>query len=158
MSSISAWILSICGMVIISILVDIILPQKVLTKFVKSIVGILTVLVAFSPITNINLDNLNFTDMFSGVAVNDAFIENREEEKLSALKKSIESSISRNGYKNVEVCFEAEEENGLIKTVFVDLKKLVLSTEILNIDKYTNIVAIIKQFVSISEDKIIFYE
>ena len=158
MSSISAWILSICGMVIISILVDIILPKKVLTKFVKSIVGILTVLVAFSPITNINLDNLNFTDMLSGVAVNDAFIENREEEKLSALKKSIESSISRNGYKNVEVCFEAEEENGLIKTVFVDLKKLVLSTEILNIDKYTNIVAIIKQFVSISEDKIIFYE
>lgn len=158
MSLISSWILSICGMVLVGILVDIIMPQKKLAKFVKSIVGIFTVLVAFTPLTKVNLDNINLDGTLSGMEIDNTFVENREEEKLSSLKTSIESSIGQNGYKNVEIYFETEGNKGVIKTVFVDLKNLVLCTENLNINKYTNIVAIVKQFVSISEDKIIFNE
>lgn len=158
MSSISAWILSLCGMILVGLLVDIIMPQKVLTKFVKTIIGLFTLFMVVSPIASLDLNNLSVEKIFSTVEVDSNFVESREEEKLSALKKSIENTLNQNGYKNLKVNLEVNEENGLITGVFVDLKNLVLSNENLNIDKYTNIVTIVKQFVTISEEEIVFYE
>ena len=51
-----------------------------------------------------------------------------------------------------------EQEKLLIENVFVDLKNSVLSNKNMNINKYTNIIAIIKNLINIQEDSIIFYE
>ena len=52
--------------------------------------------------------------------------------------------------------FESKET--IIKNLFVDLRDLVITDKKLNIDKYTNITAIIKNVISIKEEQIIFYE
>lgn len=158
MEAISTWILSLCGMVLVGLLIDIIMPQKVLTKFVKTLVGVFTLFVAISPFTNFDINKFGLNDIFSSIQIDSGFINNREEEKVDAVKKSIEESLNNNGYKNVQIDLNINQENGLITGVFVDLKNLVLSGQNVNIDKYTNIVAIIKQFVTINEDKIVFYE
>ena len=54
--------------------------------------------------------------------------------------------------------FSIDNEKLLIKSVFVDLSKLVLSDKNLNINKYTNIVAIVRQFVNISQGQVVFNE
>ena len=82
----------------------------------------------------------------------------RNLEKIEAISSSIESSLDKNGYENVSVSFDIDSEKMLINTVFVDLSKLVLSDKNLNINKYTNIVAIVRQFVNINQGQVVFNE
>lgn len=160
MSEISSWILQITGVVLCSVLVEVLFPKGKLNKILKSVLAVFIVLVVVSPLKNIDIKNLNFSNMFDGLIIDKNFVEQREGEKIDGLEKTIEQNLEKNGYKGTKVnlvgSFNDEKLN--IETVFVDLSGLVLSDDSLNINKYTNIVAVIKNLVNVSEDKVIFYE
>ena len=158
MSQISSWLLSICGMIFISIIVEIILPNKKINSIVKTVVGIFTLLIIVKPISNIDLSKISFGNITSNISIDNKFVDLRNNEKMKALSTSIESSLDSNGYKNTTISFDVDYEKSLINTVFVDLSKLVLSSQNLNINKYTNIVAIVQQFVNIKEGQVVFNE
>ncbi|MBR2221338.1 MAG: stage III sporulation protein AF, partial [Clostridia bacterium] len=50
MSTISTWVLSIVGIIILSILVDLILPSGKTSSFIKNIFGYLIIVVILSPV------------------------------------------------------------------------------------------------------------
>ena len=101
---------------------------------------------------------INF--LYFNFIIDKNFVEQREGEKIDGLEKTIELNLEKNGYKGTKVnivgSFNDEKLN--IETVFVDLSGLVLSDDSLNINKYTNIVAVIKNLLNVSEEKVIFYE
>ena len=160
MSEISSWILQITGVVLCSVLVEILFPKGKLNKMLKSVLAVFIVLVVVSPLKNIDITNLNFSSIFDGLTIDKNFVELREGEKIDGLEKTIEENLEMNGYGNAKVnivgSFDDEKLN--IETIFVDLSGLVLSDDSLNINKYTNIVAVIKNLINVSEGKVIFYE
>lgn len=160
MSEILSWILQITGIVLCGVLIEVLFPKGRLNRTLKSVVAVFIVLVIVSPLKNVDLSNLNFSNIFDGVIIDKDFVELREEEKIDGLEKNIESNLENNGYANVKVNvvgnFSNEKLN--IETIFVDLSEVVLSDDSLNINKYTNIVAIIKNLINVSEEKVIFYE
>ena len=160
MSEISSWILQITGVVLCSVLVEVLFPKGKLNKILKSVLAVFIVLVVVSPLKNIDIKNLNFSNMFDGLGINEKFVEEREGEKISSIERTIENNLEKNGYAGVRVNIVGEfaNEKLSISTIFVDLTSLVLHEDSLNINKYTNIVAVIKNLVNISEDKVIFYE
>lgn len=158
MGQISSWLISICGIVLIGVLVDLVLPQKKFANVVKTVVAVATMLIIIRPIANIDLSKIDFNFLSSSITVDNKFIDLRNLEKIDALSSSIELSLSNNGYKNIDISFDIDSEKMLINTVFVDLSKLVLSDKNLNINKYTNIVAIVRQFVNISQGQVVFNE
>lgn len=158
MSNISSWVLSICGIVCVGVIVDVILPNKKNTSIVKTVVALSTILMIIKPIVKIDLNKINFDNITSQIKVDNKFVDVRNTEKLKALSGAIEMELNKNGYKNVLISFSIDNEKLLIKSVFVDLSKLVLSGENLNINKYTNIVAIVQQFVNINQGQVIFNE
>lgn len=161
MSSISSWILSVVGIVIVGLLVDIILPSGKTGKIIKNILAIFSIFVFVLPISKIDIKSINFSALFSGsIKIDENFVEKRNLEKIKALQNSIEKNLKENGFEGVNITISGkyENENLKISNIFVDLCSLVLKDEKLNIDKYTNIVAIIKKFVLVKEEIIIFYE
>ena len=160
MSAISSWILGIAGVVLVGVLVEMLLLQGKLNKLLKSIVAVATILIIVSPLKNINISTLDFSNLFEPIAIDNDFVESKQRKMLESLQLEIENNLATNGYQNVVIKIEGtiSGEKCSISNVFVKLENLVLIDEKLNIDKYTNIVAIIKKSVDVKEENIIFYE
>ena len=158
MSQISSWIISICGVALVGIILDVLMSNNKNYKLVKSIFAIITIMIIIKPFSQFNYKDISFNQVPSSLAVDSSFVDLRNKEKINELTNSIIKSLSNNGYKNINISFEQNYENSLIKSIFVDLSNLVLTDNNLNINKYTNILAIIKQFVNIEEGQVIFNE
>ncbi len=161
MNFVSSWIISICGIIIVSLLAEIVLPNGKTNKLIKSILALFSVVTIISPLKQINLEKLNFSSFFnSRLSIDSNFVSNRNNEKIKTLEIQIEKDLELNGYKDIQISMNGyfEQEKLLIENVFVDLKNSVLSNKNMNINKYTNIIAIIKNLINIQEDSIIFYE
>lgn len=161
MSSISSWILSITGIIVVTLLVEIILPNGKTNKLIKSIIGIFSIFVIISPLKKFDIDSLDLTAVFqSEIKIDSNFIDNRNKEKIVAYEKLIEDTLTQNGYKNTIILLKGafDGEKLIFENAFVDLRDLVLLEDSLNINKYTKIIAIIKKVITIEEEKIVFYE
>ena len=160
MSQVSIWVLSIICIVLIGVLMEVVLPEGKTNKLLKSIVAVVSVLVIVSPLKNIDINNINFSNLFNNIEIDSEFVLDTQKNIVEALSRDIENCLEENGYGGVDIRIDAsfEEEKTEIKTVFVDLTNLVLSSENLNIDKYTKIIAIIREEVNIDKENVIFYE
>jgi len=157
---ISSWIISILVVVLFGVLVEVILPNGKLSKIIKCVIATLTMLVIISPIKNIDLHNLNFQNYFQEIVIDNNFINERNEEQISYIEKNIEDNLEKNGYLQVSVKIDGNySSSGInIKYIYVDLGRLVISQESQNINKYNNIMGIIKSIVEVEEGQVIFYE
>lgn len=161
MQELNSWILSICGISVISLLAEIVLPNGKTNKLIKSVLALVSVSIIIYPLKIIDFNNLNFNSILNNAIVIDTeFVENRNNEKIIAFEKEIELNLSNNGYVNTKISISGffQDEKLLIDKVFVDLRNCVLNDKNLNIDKYTNIVAIIKNIIDVKKEYIVFYE
>ncbi len=160
MSSISIWILSIIGVVMIGVLVEIILPEGKTNTLLKSVVAVASIFIIISPLKNIDFKSINFSNMFSSIEIDSSFVEDQRKNMIETLQTQIENDLTDSGYLNVSVQLQVDKESEYLEfsNIFVDLRNLVLSSENLNINKYTNIVAIVRQVINVDKDSVIFYE
>ncbi len=160
MSSISIWILSIIGVVMIGVLVEIILPEGKTNTLLKSVVAVASIFIIISPLKNIDFKSINFSNMFSSIEIDSSFVEEQRKNMIETLQTQIENDLTDSGYLNVSVQLQVDKESEYLEfsNIFVDLRNLVLSSENLNINKYTNIVAIVRQVINVDKDSVIFYE
>lgn len=112
------------------------------------------------PLKNFDFKSLSFSNINNFLLIDEKFVSERESEKIILVEKSLENNLELNGYKSVSIKIMGDYSGSELKitSVFVDISNIVLSSEILNIDKYTNIMAIIKISLNVSEDCVIFYE
>ena len=151
----SSYIISIIGIIFVGVLAEVIIPNGKMHSVVKTTTAIFTILCIIKPFKSFDFSNYNF--FTTSLYVDSSFVQNYEEEKTDKLIEDIEISLKNSGFSNVKIRVEKDEKK-LISSIYVDLTKLVLTSENLNINKYTNIMAIIKQFVNISGENIYFYE
>lgn len=161
MNGFSAWILSIVGICLISILVDLMLPNGKTNKTVKQVVSYAIILVVIMPLPK--LINKNITnDYFNGTSLNiqNDYIYNVNQSKLELLKKQIDNALSEKGFVGIEVSISGNIfENPMeINAIYVDLYNLVISNIDKNINIKTEVLNVILNLVDISKDKVVFYE
>ena len=126
-----------------------------MSKIVKTISSLFITISLLNSIINIDFSSFQFND--NAITVDSTFIENRNEEVCILYENEIEKNLENNGYYNVKIDIRLDD-NQQINNLYVDLSRLVLIENSLNINKYTNIMAIIKNIVSVKEEQIIFYE
>ncbi|MBQ2713419.1 MAG: stage III sporulation protein AF [Clostridia bacterium] len=163
MSTISIWVLSIVGIIVLSMLVDLLLPSGSMSKFIKSIFGYLIIVVILSPVFSFfTQKNFSINDIFysSNVQIQDGFVANVNRQFLDSVEKSIEKSCHEKGIKFVEVGIEADifENEIEIKQISVNLKNIVITDEVKHTNIRTSIVNIIKENIKVKEEIIKFYE
>ena len=163
MSEVSGWILAIVGIVVLSILVDLILPSTNTSKFIKNIFGYIIIIVILSPVFSFfSQKNFSINDIFSGknVEIQQDFVASVNRQFLSGVEKSIEQSCSDEGIKFVEVGIESDifENNLKIRKINVNLKGVVIDKNSSHTNIKTAITAIILQNIKVEKEIIVFYE
>lgn len=162
-SIVTGWILSVLGVAILGVLVDIILPNGEMQKYIKSIFSILVVFTLIVPLLNINIDKLdinNFIYNQTSVELDQNYINSFNKQYKSLLEKNCEQLLETKGFSKVSVEIEINLENNQfeVKKVQLNLKKLVINTNEVHINKYTEMRECITNYLDIKEDMVVFYE
>lgn len=162
MSGISAWILSIATVCLISVIADLALLEGKMNAHVKRVISYVIILVVIMPLPQLFKSNLNVDDIFEEIEFNvqDSYIHNVNQSKLDALAKEIEVKLEDIGIVGAEVSISGNifDYNMEISSIYVDLYNIVISSEIKNIDIKTEVVSVVLGVVEIAKDKVIIYE
>ncbi len=148
-SSVSSWILSIAGVISLSVIVELMLPEGQINKYIRSIFSFIIVLVIISPLPSLIGKNFNFNDLSISqeYELQEDYIYQLNVYKTEAIQNEISSDIENSGYKNVIVSVSSENfsTNFKIKSVYVELSNLVISENA----KHKNIIDIENEILNI---------
>ena len=126
----TAWILSIAGISVVSVLVDLILPSGQTAKYIKNIFAFITIFVIISPLPKLLSGNVKFDDIFESeeIILQEDFLYQVNRDKLSALESSVQVNLESEGVKGVIVSLSADifKTEMQIEEVFVDLSEIVI--------------------------------
>lgn len=130
----SAWVMSIAGVVFLNVLLDILLPKGQTSKYIKGIFALITVYVIIAPLPSM-LKNTDFDSLFAfeeGFNADYAFIAEVEEKSNTALEDKAESMLKREGYDGAQV--KIVREGGEIGYVNIDVTGVSIIGDDPNID------------------------
>ena len=129
MSEISSWILSIAGVICLSVIVELILPEGQMNKYIKGIFSFVVIFIIISPIPTLMKKELNIEKIFgfeNSISVDEDYLYQLNYDKVNALKKEILNECEGFGYKNIEMYFNCDisKSEMKIKSITVDLSCL----------------------------------
>lgn len=125
MGAVSSWLLSIAGVIILSVLAEFVLPDGQINRYIKVIFSFVTLLVIILPLPNLFGKEFDLSKFFGSESENlqENYLYQLNLDKLTALQKDITDDISKSGLKNVKVSINANilEEDLKILSIYVDL-------------------------------------
>lgn len=165
LAEISKWILSIAGIICTSVLIELVLPDGQINRYIKGILSFIIVLVIITPIPKLLNSEYDFSNIFNyenNIEVDEDYLYQLNLNKINVAKTKIEEDLTKRGYKNIEIYINADifENQMKYKSINVDLTRLVISqnaehNDIAKIKK--DISKIIKSYIDIGEEEI-YYE
>lgn len=160
---IMSWLLSVIGIVVIGVLINLILPEGEIQKYIKAIFSVFVVFIMIYPILNIDISKINYDEFFynqTSVTVDEKYLENYKEKYRESLQNQCETVLNNNGYQNVrvEIYLNLSSEKFEIEKIYVNLKNLVINGNSVHIDKYKEIKSIIVSLLDVEEGKVIMNE
>lgn len=161
MSMLSSWVLSIAGICVLSVLIDLFLPSGQMSSHIKSIFNFIVVFVIIAPlpkvIKNYNIDYSSFIST-SDIELQQDFIYQVNYDKLEALKNEIQSKLTEKGLNNIEISISADIfiENMVLESVYVDISNLVIENPNQHIDIKKEVENVILSVLDIDREAIDF--
>ncbi len=161
MEFLSGYLLSIVGVVVLIVLIDLILPDGKISKYIKSIVSVVVVAVIVSPVAKLIKSDFDFRSIFEEkYQVDTEFLSEIDSQNSETFSRDLESKLGELGYKNTQVSIVTGQSgnNTIIKYIYVNLCDLVINKNEAHIDYYTQIKESVTKLVSnIKEEQVIVY-
>ena len=109
----STWIISVCGIALMTVLCDVIIPDGGTKKYVRTVIGIVISFAIMLPITKITFDVSadNFDDSNS-IAIQQQFLDGVEDQKQFARLQKVNAALQDANFDGATVTIE---QNGFIK-------------------------------------------
>ncbi len=162
MSAISSWVVSIAGICLLSVLMDLIMPDGKMGSCIKSVFSYAIALVVILPLPNLFKGEFLIDDIFSETdfEIQDTYIYNVNQAKLDKWTECINEDLTEQGIHGVVVSISANifEINMVVDAVYVDLCNVIISGENTNINIKTEVVSVVLRYLDISKEKVVFYE
>ncbi len=152
------WILSIVGMSFLGVVVETILPNGKLNKFIKSMFSLFLLFVIISPLPKLFNKDISLSTNYD-YKMDDILLANINQRKLNNYENAILNELKNKGLEGVAVQFEADttKSNFKIQKIYVDVCNIVLK----NNDKHINITDVIVETVTnitnISKEGVVIY-
>lgn len=157
---ISAWILSIAGVSVLSILIDLFLPSGQTNGYIKTIFNYVIVFIIIAPLPALIKSDIDTSNIFTEteIVLQEDYIYQLNRDKLTMLEKGIESTLDSKGLKNVDISISADIFTTVMKidTIYVDFSNLVIVGNEEHIDIENEVVDVIISFVDIEKENIVF--
>jgi len=162
-SGITSWILSIVGVVIIGVLVDIILPEGEMQKYIKAVFSVIVIVIMITPILQIDFNKIDFDKFLfneTSIELNQNYINNYIDKYKENVEEILKNSLKSNGFSNVdvEIYLNKSNTNFEINKVVLNIKNLVININSVHIDKYKEMKTIVVACLNIDENKVVFNE
>ena len=150
----TAWLLSIIGVVFLAVLIDFIYPNGKTNAFCKSIFGLFAIIMMIRPILNIDL-KADFNKNFVSTSINKNLKKSKDEYYLMAITKSLEE----NKISGVDVEIDSKMVDNVyeIENIYVDTTNIVLTNNLTHTNKYEVIIQNILKIVEIDKERIVIY-
>ena len=163
LSGVISWLISIVGIVLIGILVDIILPEGSMQKYIKSIFSIFVVFVMMYPIINMDISKIDFNKFIyndSSITLNDRYLDSFNKSYKKSLEELTEKQLETKGFMNVdvEILYIMLKNKFEIQKVILNAQNLVINNEAVHIDKYKEMKNIVIRLLYIEENKVVINE
>ncbi len=159
MSNISSWIMSIVGISVLSVLVDLIMPNGQTKKYIKGVFAFVIVFIIVSPLPSLINKNINIDDIFQEeVELQEQYIYQTNRNKLSTIEDSIISELEKNGVDKVGININANifTRDMKINAIFVDLSQVVINENNEHININELVISSILKYITIDKKDIIF--
>jgi stage III sporulation protein AF len=159
MSGVSSWLMSVAGISILSVLVDLIMPNGQTKKYIKGVFAFIIVFVIISPIPSLIDEKFNIDDIFQEeIELQDEYFYQMNRNRLDGLENLIIQNLKEEGLSGVKVKINANifTKNMKINAIFVDLSQVVINEKIKHIDINELVKSSILKYMVIDEKKIIF--
>ena len=152
----TAWILSIVGIVFVGIIFDMIRPEGKLSTFIKSIFAIITLFVIVSPIPKLLQKKWNWDWDFEW---SDEYLQSVTTGKVLYYQDQIRQNLENMGYQQVDVLIKWNQENSTqnMEKIYIDFTKYVLNGGDKHKIEYEKIEEMIVKLINIEKENIIFY-
>lgn len=154
------YILSILGITLCGVLIDIILPAGSTSKYIKSVFAIFVVAVVLNPVITFFANTKDLCIKYQDVEVNEKLINYITKQKVEQTKNSIILDLNNQGASGVDITLHFTLENNEIvyNSCTVNLKNLVYKPSDKHNSKYELITEVVKQHTNLSDEVIIFDE
>lgn len=161
MATLTVWTISVVGIVVITLLVDIILPQGETNKYIKSVMSIITVLVLLQPLPLLfSGESGVFTSALTSegeeIKNDEVFLANYYARLARVKEARLTKTLEEAGYENVSVCIFMSGVNNMpsISKVLLNLTNMVIRGSDAHINKIEKIRSIAAAYLQISPEKI----
>lgn len=161
MSGISAWVMAIAGVCVLGVLVDLILPNGQTKKYIKGIFAFVVVLVVVSPLPSLFNKDFSISNIFKendAMIIQEDFIFKVNKDRIESLENMIEADLSEQGASEIKITLSANIFTDKLKidAVFVDLSRMVLSSNLEHKDINELVIKSVLKYVQIEKDSIVF--
>ncbi len=165
LSSMSAWIMSIAGVICLSVLVELVLPLGQMNKYVKGIFSFIIILVIISPLPKLLKKDFDFSSLFGEeqIEIQDEYLYQINLDKVAEMQKQINKDIEACGYLNVSARIDSDifASKIEIKAIYVDLSFLSISENALHKDiseVKKDMLSIVTRISKINNERVVFNE
>ncbi len=137
MSAISSWLLSIAGVVILSVLSELVLPEGQMNKYTKVIFSFAILLVIIMPLPKLFGKNFDISKLFGQQnELQEDYLYQLNLDKVTALSNDFSSRVESEGMKKVKISINANilAKKLEIFSVYVDLCDIEYTKDFGNID------------------------
>lgn len=156
----STWALSIVGIVILTLIVDIILPEGQTNKYIKSVFAIITVFVIASPLPllfNGSIDINGILKNEEASVVDTTFLEGIKQERISVIKNELKKEYLKSGIDNVDIEISCKDDlKFVIEKIFINVKNSVIVGSDKNINIKEKVLSITITLLDISQESVVF--
>lgn len=158
MSGISVYILSIVGVIVLSVILDLILPAGQINKYVKGIMSFVLIFVIASPLPNLIKNGIDFKYFFTDVEISEEYENTIKSQQVRTLENELEKLLKQKGIENVEIQVWGDLKDGVLQIsyIFVEMSNVVLTGESQHINKYEAIRTLLTQQTGIQEGQVVF--
>ena len=158
--NISAWVLSIAGVSVLSILIDLFLPNGETNSHIKTVFNYVIIFVIIAPLPSLIKSDFDTSSIFteSEIVLQEDYIYQLNRDKLTMLETSMEKELDDRGLKYVDISISADIFTTVMKieTIYVDFSSLVIVGDEEHIDIENEAVDVITSFVNIEKENIVF--
>lgn len=156
----SGYILSILGIVIVGVLVDIVVPSGTINKYIKSIYAIFVLAVILSPVIKFLSNTHDINVNITGYEINEDLMNYINTNKIKSLETNIENKLKDEGFDGIDIKinYSIESNELMINSCTVNMQNLVMSSDKQHINKYEFIIEVVREYTNLAAEEIIFYE
>lgn len=141
----TAWIASIVAIVALGVLLDIIMPEGEINKYIKSVFSIVTVVAIIAPLPAMlggKGDFNNYFDKLDNITIDQSYVDSVDKDRQRVQQARLDDLIANSDYSRA-IGKLVYDNDGSIKKIEINLEKIVIKDEAEHkdiVDKLTTLI------------------